>query len=88
MYGQNVNMIEENMDEGEKWEILGNFGVIIQIVLGGLTFSALLVKRCFEKPKRPALIWILDTSKQLFSALLAHVMNMMIAMEVRKTNQQ
>lgn len=41
---------------------------------------ALIVKRCLEEPKRPWIIWCLDTSKQAFSALLAHVMNMVLAM--------
>lgn len=58
---------------------MGAFGVVIQLVLGFLSFCALLVKRCLEDPQRPWIIWCLDTSKQAFSALLAHVMNMILA---------
>jgi len=59
---------------------MGAFGIIIQAILGLLSFMALIVKRCLEEPKRPWIIWCLDTSKQAFSALLAHVMNMVLAM--------
>jgi hypothetical protein len=41
---------------------------------------ALIVKRFCEEPKRPWKVWCLDTSKQAFSALLAHTMNMILAM--------
>ena len=65
--------------EPAKWQILGIFGLIIQGVLGIMSFLALLVKRYFENPKRTWTVWGLDTSKQVFSALLAHWMNMALA---------
>lgn len=66
--------------------ILGTFGIFIQILLGLLSFSALLVKRCFENPKRPVVVWVLDTSKQAFSSVLAHLMNMALAILLSESN--
>ena len=62
------------------WDILGTFGIFIQALLGLLSFSALIVKRFFEHPKRPFIVWVLDTSKQAFSSTLAHLLNMFLAM--------
>ena len=67
-------------------EILGPLGVIVQGILGIISLSALLVKRYLEKPKRPVNIWVLDTSKQLFSALVLHFMNMTLSMVLSESN--
>ena len=67
-------------------QILGAFGVFIQALLGLLSFSALIVKRYFEHPKRPTVVWILDTSKQAFSSILAHFMNMLLAIILSERN--
>jgi hypothetical protein len=56
----------------DKCHILGHFGIVIQAMLGILSFLALVVKRYFEHPKRPMIVWLLDTSKQAFSSVLAH----------------
>ena len=58
--------------EPTQCHILGIFGLIIQGVLGLLSFLALIIKRYFENPKRSWTVWGLDTSKQVFSAFLAH----------------
>lgn len=39
----------------------------------------LFLKRCCEKPKRPWKIWWLDASKQIFSAVLAHLLNLALS---------
>ena len=57
----------------------GLLGIIIQLVLGVLSFSVLIIKRFREKPQRPWKIWIFDTSKQLISQLLAHFINLTIS---------
>ena len=77
-----------NTGTGEKieCEILGTFGLLIQCLLGLLSFLALVVKRCFENPKRPVVVWLLDTSKQAFSSVLAHCMNMMLAVMLSQSN--
>ncbi|CAI2378105.1 unnamed protein product [Moneuplotes crassus] len=68
-------------------EILGFFGLVIQCILGLLSFMALLVKRFFENPKRSCLVWALDISKQIFSAALAHCINMALAIVLSGSNQ-
>ena len=69
------------------WDILGPFGIFIQALLGLLSFSALIVKRFFEHPKRPFIVWVLDTSKQAFSSTLAHLLNMFLAMLLSHHNE-
>ncbi len=57
----------------------GLLGIIIQITLGVLSFSVLIIKRFREFPQRPWKIWIFDTSKQLISQLIAHFINLTIS---------
>ena len=45
-----------------------------------LSFSVLIVKRYLEFPKRLWKIWALDTSKQGFSQLIAHFINVLISL--------
>lgn len=59
--------------------MVGLLGILIQIGLGVLSFSVLLIKRYRENPPRPWKIWIFDTSKQLVSQMLAHFMNLTIS---------
>lgn len=74
-----ILMNDHTLTEKPRCEILGVVGLIVQAALGLLSFAALLVKRYFEHPKRTWLIWVLDTSKQVFSAALSHCMNMLLA---------
>lgn len=66
-------------EENNSCNIVGLVGVLIQVSLGVLSFSVLILKRCFEKPPRPWKIWIFDTSKQLISQLFAHFINLTIS---------
>ena len=59
--------------------MLGTFGYLIQLGLGILAFSILFLKRCYEKPPRPWKIWGMDASKQIFSAGMAHVLNLVLS---------
>ena len=77
----------------ERCELLGNFGVIVQIILGCLSFTVLIFKRVCEHPKRSWKIWALvlyivnqDVSKQAFSALLAHGLNLLLAIILSSQN--
>lgn len=54
-------------------------GIIIQVGLGVLSFSVLLIKRLRESPPRPWKIWMFDTSKQGLSQMLAHFINLTIS---------
>jgi len=48
------------------------FGKFIQVLLGFVGFSVLLVKRQRERPQRPWNIWGYDSAKQAFGAGVAH----------------
>ena len=50
----------------------GFYAYLLQILLGVLAFSSLLVKKRFENPQRTWVVWGLDVSKQLLSAVCAH----------------
>ena len=69
--------------------MLGTFGYLIQFGLGVLAFTILILKRCCEKPPRPWKIWALDASKQIFSAALAHILNLILSvlMSGEKTDE-
>lgn len=65
--------------------LFGVFGGVIQLMLAVVCFCSLAIKRLTERPVRTWPIFILvicnqDTSKQAFSALVAHVMNMMASL--------
>ena len=60
--------------------VIGLLGILIQIGLGVLSFSVLIIKRHFETPRRPWKIWRYDTIKQAASQLLAHFINLTISM--------
>ena len=73
------------MDEGEgidSCQLIGFAGIMVQVVLGALSFSVLVYKRYAESPKRAWKIWTMDTSKQAVSQLLAHVINVAISMQL------
>ncbi|GMH82623.1 hypothetical protein TrVE_jg5096 [Triparma verrucosa] len=55
----------------------GFFASIVQVILFVLSFSSLLLKRHYERPRRPMKVWILDTLKQGFSANLIHFWNIL-----------
>lgn len=82
-----VNYNDHELIGHQRWQILGGFGIVIQGLLGILSFLALVVKRYFEHPKRPVIVWLLDTSKQAFSCILAHWMNMVLAVLLSSANE-
>jgi hypothetical protein len=62
--------------------LVGFAGILIQVILGALSFSVLIYKRYTERPKRAWKIWALDTSKQGVSQILAHIINVLISMQL------
>ena len=60
-------------------ELFGDFGIIMQILLGILSFSSLFGKRAYEMPKRSYRIFLLDISKQGLSAGWNHFLNLFLA---------
>jgi hypothetical protein len=72
-------------DPIESCQLIGLAGIIVQLVLGAMSFSVLIYKRYVEKPKRAWKIWALDTSKQGVSQMLAHFVNIAISMSLSST---
>lgn len=62
-----------------KCELFGVLGIIIQALLGVLSFSTLIIKRYKDKKRRPWVIWGMDTSKQAFGACYGHALNLWVA---------
>ena len=58
----------EYSSEKKECELLGEFGILMQVVLGITSFSRLILKRHLEYPKRSLRVYLLDVSKQAFSA--------------------
>jgi hypothetical protein len=77
-------------DYAKECELLDDFAIALQMILGILSFSSLLLKRNWELPKRSKRIFTLDISKQAGQAFWAHVLNVMLAvylhLEVNKGN--
>lgn len=69
-------------DDGTgKCELLGPFALLVQALLGVLALGSLVWKRYHEHPhRRPWVIWFFDVSKQVFGALLLHVLNLFLSM--------
>ncbi|GLE01601.1 hypothetical protein PINS_up010431 [Pythium insidiosum] len=57
----------------------GGFATFLQVLLGIIALSVLVVKRYHEVPRRPVTIWAFDASKQMIGAGFAHVANLLIA---------
>lgn len=80
------NSIANNNPENTECSVVGLFGILIQISLGVLSFSVLVIKRYFENPQRPWKIWGFDTVKQVISQLLAHFINLVISLALTSGN--
>ena len=72
----------EDDESIESCQLIGVVGILIQLLLGFLSFSILVYKRYTEKPKRAWKIWAMDTSKQGVSQLLAHIINVAISIQL------
>eukprot|EP00835_Amoeboradix_gromovi_P004253 NODE_320_length_11094_cov_0.618190.p4 type:complete len:215 gc:universal NODE_320_length_11094_cov_0.618190:3164-3808(+) len=64
-----------------KCELLDGFAIIIQGILALVAFSSLLIKRQRETPRRPLMIWMMDTSKQALGASFIHFMNILFSLD-------
>ncbi|EAR95922.2 vaculolar membrane protein (macronuclear) [Tetrahymena thermophila SB210] len=64
---------------GEGCEITDLQGYLVQVSLAVICFLILIYKRHKERPKRLWKIWTLDNSKQGVSALVAHMLNVLLA---------
>jgi hypothetical protein len=57
-------------------------GVLVQLVLGGTALGFLMLKRRLERPKRKLRDFCRDVSKQVIGSLMAHGMNLLIAVKL------
>uniref|UniRef100_M4BF34 Uncharacterized protein n=1 Tax=Hyaloperonospora arabidopsidis (strain Emoy2) TaxID=559515 RepID=M4BF34_HYAAE len=72
---------EQKVAPGQECKLLdGEFAALLQVLLGLIALSVLILKRLREVPRRPLLVWALDASKQLIGATFAHVANLVIAL--------
>lgn len=86
LHHSNYDYLYKQMDDPiESCQLIGLAGIIVQLVLGAMSFSVLIYKRYVEKPKRAWKIWALDTSKQGVSQMLAHFVNIAISMSLSST---
>ncbi|KAL4435499.1 hypothetical protein ABPG74_020275 [Tetrahymena malaccensis] len=74
----NLMNIEINL-ERQQCELMGAFGVTVQIILGLLSFSILLLKQLNSSTKRSWRIWCMDTSKQAIGSVYIHLINVIIS---------
>ncbi|DAZ92415.1 TPA: hypothetical protein N0F65_000199 [Lagenidium giganteum] len=58
----------------------GGFAHLLQVLLGIIALSVLVIKRMYEVPQRPLRVWAFDASKQMVGAGFAHVANLVIAL--------
>lgn len=64
----------------QQCELLGPVSIAIQLLLGLIAISSLVVKRLYERPKRPWRVWFYDVSKQVFGALGIHLLNLTVSL--------
>lgn len=62
--------------EGPTCELLGPVSLVLQLFLGCFALQLLVLKRKWEEPRRPWLIWLYDVSKQVLGASLSHLLNL------------
>jgi hypothetical protein len=76
----------DQIADATKCELFGDFGIFIQLFLGVISFSTLLVKRFTDKNRRSWTIWLMDTSKQAFSAGFMHFFNLIASVVIEETH--
>ncbi|KAI7829205.1 vacuolar membrane protein-domain-containing protein [Kickxella alabastrina] len=74
-----VSALLPSTDEVFKCRLVGPFSLVVQTIVGTLGFSTLVIKRHFEKPRRPWLVWSFDVSKQVIGGSMMHMSNLLVA---------
>ena len=62
----------------------GFFSILMQLLLGALSFFSLVLKRKYEHPQRELRVFVYDTSKQVIASLFAHLLNIIFALKLAK----
>jgi len=60
-------------------ELFSDFGWFVQVLLGIISFSSLLIKKYLDFQKRTWEVWFMDTSKQAISTAITHFLNLLLA---------
>lgn len=58
-------------------ELLGPVSLLLQLIMGGIAISSLVLKRRYENPRRPWRVWFYDVGKQVLGALMLHFLNLL-----------
>ncbi|KAJ2665359.1 hypothetical protein IWW48_000248 [Coemansia sp. RSA 1200] len=66
-------------DELLDCKLVGGFSILVQVLVGTLGFSTLMIKRHFERPQRTWTVWAFDVSKQMISGGLMHMANLLVS---------
>merc|ERR1712157_212504 len=82
---QSLQNSDEHCDQGD---LTKPYAVYLQVILGFLSFGVLILKRRCEPPesRRSGLIWFLDTSKQGFSMMTMHLINIWLSESSEKAD--
>ncbi|KAI8052466.1 vacuolar membrane protein-domain-containing protein [Syncephalis plumigaleata] len=57
-------------------KLTDNFAIAVQLLMGLIVCSSLLIKRQREYPRRPLVIWFFDVSKQAAGGIMLHTLNL------------
>ncbi|KAJ2231136.1 hypothetical protein H4R99_003363 [Coemansia sp. RSA 1722] len=68
--------------------LVGPFSIAVQALVGTLGFSTLIIKRHFERPRRPWLVWSFDVSKQVIGGTMMHMSNLLVSALSGKANAE
>ncbi|KAJ2550660.1 hypothetical protein EV175_003984 [Coemansia sp. RSA 1933] len=60
-------------------KLVGAFSLFVQVLVGTLGFSTLIIKRYFERRRRTWKVWSFDVSKQMISGGLMHTANLLVS---------
>jgi len=66
----------------------GGFGIPLQIGLALVGLGLLAVKRAWEVPLRPWMVWVRDISKQVLSTGIGHVCNLFLAFQLGRSGDE
>ncbi|KAI9219983.1 vacuolar membrane protein-domain-containing protein [Blastocladiella britannica] len=78
--GDPIMQQQQQQQEGPQCELLDHFAIGVQMLMGCIVFSSLLVKRYRESPRRTWRVWFFDVSKQGFGAVFVHSLNVLVSL--------
>ncbi|RHY26105.1 hypothetical protein DYB32_007869 [Aphanomyces invadans] len=83
-----VMSVNQTVHEANNCKLIsGTFETLVQVGLGIVGLSVLVLKRAYEKPQRPFQVWAYDASKQAIGAGVAHAANLFIAIMLVKLSK-